>query len=131
MLLPLAALLALASAQQLSVLCENNSGRYICGINPYSQSPWTVRVSLNQEQNRTGWANLVAETNGAAVADIAAYGLGYAEGFVSRELIDLSWLGAEQKPSAKAQNFVSTQLAWVQAQATQQKATDKYWEQVC
>jgi hypothetical protein len=84
---------ALAATDSKSVLCvEQQPSQYKCTVGDFSSSSWTARAALDSASiNTTGWARLVVEGQAGVSAGITAYSQGFIEGFLSRELMDLSW----------------------------------------
>ena len=81
------------NATTASVLCTKAGlDKYSCTIGEFSSTTWSARASLDAASiNTTGWGRLVVESNSAAASEAAAYGEGVLEGFLTSELIDLSW----------------------------------------
>lgn len=121
-----------ASDKKASVLCRAaGTTGYTCAVQAFEATPWSARASLvDSTINTTGWGSLVVEGNGEVAVELAAYGSGFVEGYLTYDLIDLAWLGNPVTASAKAQQFIKDNVAWIGEQVKSQGATDAYWHEV-
>lgn len=138
MLLLLLALFAVSSGLQAplddvtsySVNCTSLDDSFQCIVNPFSASQWSARATLDaQSINTTGWGRLVVELNGDVDEETRIYAGGYIEGYISQELIDLSWVNQEVSVSGKAEKFIEHSLSWVEENAKSQGASSEEWKQ--
>ena len=115
-----------------SVYCKAGLDvQYACTISTGTPQQWTARASLDTASiNVTGWSRLVVETNAGEAKDMQAYASGYIEGFLSWDLVDLTWLSQANTLDhidAKVADFVQQQLTWVLTTAQTQGPTDNTW----
>lgn len=108
-----------------SAYCTKNGSAYSCTVGAFEESPWTSRATLDSASiNTTGWGRLVIEINHDEGAYEGAFASGFIEGYISRELIDLSCVNQETYPSKKAAKFINESIAWVKSQASEKGQQD-------
>jgi len=86
--------------------------------------------------NQTGWAILSINTNPSASNIDQARAAGYLEGYLTSDLIWMSWQPSLQvmfpngEINSAVNYFFTTNLAWMTSMAQQNSAINPYWEQV-
>lgn len=100
------------------------------------EGPWPssgVLASVSYDAslfNTTGWAVLSLTSNSTEQnLTLSSYAVGYLEGFITRAEIENNVFntGADAKNTKALDNFLSSNLAWMQSQITTLASTDKYW----
>lgn len=121
------------------ILCEAVGGFW--SIDPHmkiTSGKDTTTVAwayYSQDVNTTGWATLSITTNDKFPNELQARAAGYLEGYLTSDLIYMSWLPSLQTmvPGGKLNNqvlsYFKQNLEWMETMIVERGPTDKYWNQ--
>jgi len=117
----------------------NAEGNFeIVNTDQYGLSPnWLVKGEYKNSVNSTGWGFLNLASNQVHADKLQAYGAGYYEGYVTSQLLYMSYQNTivgrcdgKEKLCQTIDKWVDESLVWTRKKIRQHKKKSAYWHQV-